>query len=233
MIRWRFRLNIVVLFALASVAGAQQDSVVGIWESYQGVSDGEDLFHHRVLDISTDGTYELSDLSANPERPFHTEFGAFERNDSRFELKPDDGSPGLSLTVADGELIWEAPVPVRFTRGRTVDQDLMLGTWILLGRDDLPTGSEITLKPDGTYHAFIDGSGEEWGPFVIKGSGMVHWPTRATNDLVGVPGVWTDIDVSTDRLVYEIVDGISITATRSPVTLIRVTTWGEIKTNQN
>ena len=38
---------------------------------------------------------------------------------------------------------------------------------------------------------------------------MVHWPTKARNDLLGVPGVWTGIQMLSGLLSCEILDGLA------------------------
>lgn len=216
----------LLLSAGPGVLSAQVFDISGVWESYH-VGGNPRVTRHRVLDLQSDGTFVLSHLTSDPESPFWEETGTYTLQGPMVEL-----SNELRLeSLQDSLLLEEGASQSRFSRGHRVDERLMLGRWSLIGPDGQPTGSEISLSPDGTYHAVLD-NGEEWGPFHVRGSGMVHWPTRATNDLLGVPGVWTSINASPGKFSYEILNGVVITASYlGPVlaTSVRAASWAKIK----
>ena len=225
-------LALALTLAAANPSPAQESGPTGLWEAYRHPGNASGLpTRHLVLKIASDGSYELSVLSSDPEQPFLSQSGVFTLSDNRIELVSaivGGDSLVFSYSPTDDVLVWYSVPSVTFSRGREIDEGLMVGRWLLAGPDGVPTGGEITLKEDGTYYALLF-NGEEWGPYHIRGSGMVHWPTEATNDLLGIPGVWTNIQLFSERFTYEIIDGHTITAVRDPATAVALTSWGRLK----
>jgi hypothetical protein len=217
----------VVLAACTAVGAA---SPTGIWEANGLHSQGH--ARHWVLRLDADGTFRRTELSDDPLWPVREEAGTFSVEGRRVRLAPASslriGSGEYELSMGGDTLVWRQPTAISMLPGRQVDPESMLGTWrLFLG--EVRTGAWIRLSADGTYDVDLVGSTEH-GPYRLVGSGMVHWPTEASDpDMLGVPGVWTGVRVEGDTLYYTIPSGAVIRGERQRETVVTETSWASIK----
>ena len=224
----RYILNLVVLVCIAVPNSGHSASVAGLWEATEKRNEHVD---HHVLQLDEKGAYEYVILSDDPENPLRSDLGSFGQIDDGIILFSTEGFQ-LANTLylsEDGLTLLNRTFSIELAPGRKFDGDIH-GTWELSDLDGQPTGEMITLFQDGTFEADIS-TGYETGWFVIAGSAMVHFPTEASNPkLLGVPGLWTNVNVSSDVLSFTISNtGIIITARRVITTSVASVTWGDVK----
>ena len=221
-------LNLAVLVCIVGPNPGYSTSVAGVWEATEKRNEHVD---HHVLQIDESGLYEYVILSDDPENPLRSDLGSFGQIDDGIVLSSTEGFQ-LADTLyysADRSTLLNRTFSIEFAPGREFDGDIH-GTWEFYDLDGQPTGEIITLFQDGTFEADIS-TGYETGWFVIAGSAKVHFPTEASNPkLLGVPGLWTNLNVSSDVLSYTISNtGIIITARRVLTTSVASVTWGDVK----
>ena len=213
--------------AVANVGTAQSNNVAGVWEAT--VRPNEYVDHH-VLRFD-DGSYEYTILSNDPDSPLRSDSGSFSQIDGTITFSSSEGvqlADTLSLS-ADGASLLNRTHSIEFRPGREFEGNIY-GTWAFLDSDGQPTGSTFAAFQDGTFETDVS-TGHEAGWFVIAGSAMVHFPTEASNErLLGVPGLWTNLNVSSDILSYTISNiGVGIIARRVIASLIANATWADVK----
>jgi len=221
-------LNLAVLVCIAVPNSGHSASVAGVWEATEKLTK---YAEHHVLELDERGSYEYTILSNDPENPLRSDLGSFSQIDDGIILFSMDGVQ-LADTLyysADGSTLLNRTFSIEFAPGRKFDGDIH-GTWEFYDLDGQPTGATFTAFQDGTFETDVS-TGHETGWFVIAGSAKVHFPTEASNpELLGVPGLWTNLNVSSDVLSYTISNtGIIITARRVLTTSVASVTWGDVK----
>ena len=224
----RYILNLAVLVCIVTPNSGHSAIVAGVWEATEKLTK---YAEHHVLELGESGLYEYVILSDDPENPLRSDSGSFSQIDDGIILFSTDGVQ-LADTLyysADGSTLLNRAFSIEFAPGREFDGDIH-GTWEFYDLDGQPTGEIITLFQDGTFEADIS-TGYETGWFVIAGSAKVHFPTEASNPkLLGIPGLWTNLNVSSDVLSYTISNtGIIITARRVLTTSVASGSWGDVK----
>lgn len=231
MFRYTLCLFFLVWIAVANDSAAQSVAVFGVWEATIERSGHID---HHVLRLEETGSYEYTILSNDPDIPLRSDSGSYELIDDKIALSSEQGVQLLadSLRVsADRASLVHGTLFIEFGPGREFNGKIY-GTWAFLGSDGQWTGSTFTAFQDGTFEADVS-TGHEKGWFVIAGSAMVHFPTEASNSrLLGIPGLWTHLKVSSNVLSYTIPNiGIVVTATRVRPTSIASASWADVKSS--
>lgn len=221
-------LNLAVLVCIAVPNSGHSASVAGVWEATEKLTK---YAEHHVLELDESGLYEYVILSDDPKNLLRSDSGSFSQIDDGIILFSTH-EVQLADTLyysADGSTLLNRAFSIEFAPGQEFDGDIH-GTWEFSDLDGQPTGATFTVFQDGTFEADIS-TGHETGWFVIAGSAMVHFPTEASNPkLLGVPGLWTNLHVSSDVLSYTIpITGHIITARRVLTTSVASSTWGDVK----
>ena len=221
-------LNLAVLVCIVVPNSGHSASVAGVWEATEKPNE---YTEHHVLELDESGLYEYVILSDDPQNPLRSDSGSFNQINDGIILFSTDGIQ-LADTLyysADGSTLLNRTFSVEFAPGREFDGNIH-GTWEFYDLDGQPTGEIITLFQDGIFEADIS-TGHETGWFVIAGSAKVHFPTETSNPkLLGIPGLWTNLNVSSDVLSFTVSNtGIIITARRVLTTSVASSTWGDVK----
>ena len=228
------RLNVLFIVGLlhcqsGNIVYAQTSDILGTWEA---TFQAEDYVNHHVLRFMDNNSYEYVILSDNPAKPFETLIGTFSETTDAIILTPSDSSISVDTLKIAGEalLIDRSPSHViEFVRGREFSGDIH-GTWELIGPDGTPTGGSFTVLPGGRFETDVS-TGHEKGWYAIAGTAMVHFPTETSNpELLGIPGLWTQLDISDGILSYLLPGpGILISGRKIVTSLIQVITWSRVK----
>ena len=230
MSRYTLSLFFLVCIAVANDSAAQSAAVFGVWEATIERSGHID---HHVLRLEETGSYEYTILSNDPDNPLRSDSGSYELIDDKIALSSEQGVQlADSLRVsADRASLVHGTLFIEFGPGREFNGNIY-GTWALLGSDGQRTGSTFTAFQDGTFETDVS-TGHEKGWFVIAGSAIVHFPTEASNSrLLGIPGLWTNLNVSSNVLSYTISNtGIVVTGTRVRPTSVAFASWADVKSS--
>lgn len=202
----KFTLYSILSIGLVVSHSVAQNMPTGTWETCQVL----DHIQHLFLEFTEKGEYRRIILSDNPDLPFYEEKGTYTVSGESITLKfmgtQEDiislQSEVVSFQLSeDGNtLLWNT---IPFERGRELSS-IIFGTWGIIEPSSGDMVGQIRLDNDGTYEMTLAGSHGE-GVFKTVGSGMVHWPTETDNpELLGIPAVWTNIQVEEDQLSYDI-----------------------------
>ena len=226
-----FPLCLSVLSCVLASNSAQGENLSGVWEAAESREWQEGRFHfsnyfHHVLKFGENGSYDYTILSEDPDNPLRTDSGLFRQIENQVVINADT----LNWSE-DGSILASQDLSLEFRQGRLFDGNIV-GVWDILGLDGRPTGSTFSAFQDGTFEADID-TGWEKGWYVIAGSAMVHFPTETENpDLLGIPGLWTNVEIESNVLSYTIADSdLRISAMRILSSSVAFVSWANVKTS--
>ena len=226
----------MVASAVMATSATAQVALMGAWEVCVEPSTAavEDV-QHRFMRFGELGDYQQVVLSDNPDHPISEVTGSYEvlGGEVRLTRLVEGGEILLPETripfqlAQDGSLLWEQP-PLVFRRAGQIP-DAAYGRWAILAPPDGPVVGEVVLDPGGTFELELGGSRDR-GYFRIAGSGLLSVTTESNRvDGVGVPAVWTNVQVRDNRLSYDIFCGFTVTAVRLGLTTVPSVPWGQVK----
>ena len=201
---------------------------MGSWEGCLRNEEGGT--EHHVINFNEDASYELAVLSDHEDHPFTEESGTYEVLDDVIHLQSDGSespwSPGLLISAHADTLYLQTDPARSLTRSGAIGTEIY-ELWGIVHPDTGEIGITIAFHPDGTYAMDIEGD-QHSGLFVIRGSGLVFWPTQPDTELS--PGVWSHVRVGDDELSYAIGCGeFGVIQAMLGETIVTSSSWGEVK----